>query len=84
MNISLDYDFTYTLDPDFWDEVVKIGRQRGHSFVCITNRERPPEVDEPIPNMKIYCSPDIPKGLTSARYKLGIDVWIDDSPSTIE
>ena len=84
MNIAIDYDETYTADPVFWDAVIGLGRQLGHSFVCVTNRSRPPMPDEPQPPMAVHCSPDRYKSLTATREGLAIDVWIDDSPSSIE
>lgn len=84
MLIAIDYDFTYTLDPVFWDAVITNGRRRGHEFVCVTGRERPPELDEKQPPVQVICSPEKYKGMTAAAAGLNVDVWIDDAPGTIE
>ena len=38
MNISLDFDNTYTRDPDGWDTFIKVMRYRGHKVYCVTMR----------------------------------------------
>ena len=34
MLIAIDYDNTYTADPEWWDEVIRSGQERGHTIVC--------------------------------------------------
>lgn len=84
--MAIDYDLTYTQDPDYWDEVVRIGRARGHDFVCITGRTEPPGASgsERVPPMKVICSPDSYKVRAAARAGLKVDVWADDCPGSIE
>lgn len=84
MKIALDYDGTYTLDPEGWDRFITLMELRGHRLVCVTARHKPPELDRlqiPIP---IVCVPDGYKrrGALAAGHK--IDVWIDDEPGMIE
>lgn len=38
MLIALDYDETYTVDPEFWDLMIALAIQRGHSVICATMR----------------------------------------------
>lgn len=38
MTIALDYDGTYTRDPDLWDRFISEARSHGHSVICVTNR----------------------------------------------
>ena len=38
MLLALDYDETYTNDPEFWDLVIALAVQRGHSVICATMR----------------------------------------------
>jgi hypothetical protein len=42
MTISLDYDATYTRDPDLWDEFITNAKKRGHLVICTTNRATRP------------------------------------------
>ena len=38
MMLALDYDETYTEDPEFWDLVIALAVTRGHSVICATMR----------------------------------------------
>lgn len=38
MLIALDYDETYTVDPEFWDMVISAAGYRGHTVICATMR----------------------------------------------
>lgn len=83
MKIALDYDFTYTLDPEFWDEFIKLAVNKKHEVICVTMRY-PNEVEQEKQNF--------PKGIpiisTNRKAKseyllemgISIDVWIDDQP----
>lgn len=39
MRIALDYDKTYTEDPPFWDEFIRMCRARGHEVRIVTARD---------------------------------------------
>lgn len=83
LKIALDFDETYTEDPEMWDLFVYLCQQRNHIITFVTYRD------------SRYGNEDI-KG---AAEKLGIkiiftagkqkqhcysaDIWIDDSPETI-
>lgn len=84
MLIAIDYDFTYTADPDFWDDFFSLARLQEHECICITGREQPPGPDERQPPMRVLCSPDRYKSVTAAAAGLSVDVWIDDAPGSIE
>jgi len=85
MKLCIDYDGTYTEDPEFWDRVIELAKQRGHGVVCATMRYRRTEgapvlkaldgkVDEVFFTDRAAKQPAL-----NAR---GVfpDVWIDDSP----
>jgi hypothetical protein len=38
MKIALDYDGTYTVDPQFWEDFITLAKVRGHEVVCVTKR----------------------------------------------
>ena len=81
MIIALDYDDTFSADPELWLAFITLAQSRGHEVVCVTKRE--PELGTPgltIPT--IYTSR---KNKLSAVAKAGkhISVWIDDTPSGI-
>ncbi|WP_371436352.1 hypothetical protein [Polaromonas sp.] len=84
MLIALDYDLTYSLDPDFWDAVIVAGMARGHRFVCVTGRDTPPGPHERQIPMPVVCAPSQHKYRVAAAAGYAVNVWIDDSPGTIE
>ena len=87
MIIALDYDETYTADPELWYWFVKRAKDRGHKVYVVTMRF-PDEVDE----IKVCLGNVVDKIIpTSHRFKLNylvglgiiVDIWIDDCPSYI-
>jgi hypothetical protein len=85
MNISLDYDDTYSLDPQTWDKVINILHKANHNVYCITKRYETlaDDIKESL-NIPIIF---VPKGKSKSREVrergLKIDVWIDDKPISI-
>lgn len=87
MLISLDYDDTYTVDPEFWQAVVALGIAHGHRFVCVTGRHEPPDPlrEPPLPKgVPIVCTSGTPKYRAAKRKGYEVDVWIDDMPGTVD
>ena len=76
MLIALDYDKTYTADPDLWNDFIVIAQKRGHVVKIVTMR-RPDEQIIGVPIPVVYTSRKAKAALVNA------DVWIDDSPSWI-
>jgi len=76
MKISLDYDGTYTRDPELWKQFVAIAKQRGHEVTIVTGRS-PAEVIRNVELPIVYCS------RTAKRNHFQVDVWIDDEPQWI-
>lgn len=73
MLIALDYDGTYTADPELWDFFIKKAKERGHEVKIATMRFP----SEPIDGL------DIEVVYTSRRAKYGCmpaNIWIDDTP----
>lgn len=76
MLIALDYDGTYTADPDFWDLFIEAARVAKHKVVCVTMRYP----TEPVPELPIDIL------YTSRKAKSSVitpDIWIDDRPGYI-
>lgn len=84
MNISLDYDNTYTRDPIFWDEVILLAKRRGHSVFCVTMRyeHEGKEVKEALENKveSIFFTGRKAKDKFMFGKGISIDVWLDDIP----
>lgn len=87
MNIALDYDGTYTNDPELWDKLIEQARARGHKVYCVTMRY-PTESNEVYASLAGKVDDII---LTCRMAKLNylavkgitIDVWIDDRPDFV-
>ena len=88
MRIALDYDLTYTLDPDMWDNFIAIALNSNHDIRIVTARSPihdvlPQEFIIPV----IYCDGVAKKFHCTWFADDGEgwlpDVWIDDKPENI-
>jgi len=85
MRIALDWDGSYTLDPEFWDSFILLCKNGGHDVRIITLRKPEMHID-----MKFFDY-EIPIIYTSNMHKREYcdkidwhpDIWIDDSPEFI-
>jgi hypothetical protein len=94
MLIAIDYDDTFTADPELFKMFVELGKARGHSFVCVTaRRDGPCEFRGPHRGDQVR---EAMKGLMpivfakhdykhEAAVKAGyyVDVWVDDHPEWV-
>lgn len=87
MNISLDYDDTFTKDPEAWYAAMMLLKQAGHTIYGVTMRypaeasgmdKRYDEVCE-----AIFFTSRAAKQSFVAVKGIHIDVWIDDNPKWI-
>lgn len=84
MNLSLDYDNTYTRDPAFWNGFISMAKRYGHTVYCVTMRT-PAEGDDVRKYLQdlvdgIYFTSREAKHDYMFRQRISIDVWIDDMP----
>ena len=77
MRIALDYDGTYTADPDLWNRFIADAQDRGHDVFCLTMRRPDEAIEMPVP--VIYSSREA-KVPFAMRTALKVDVWIEDKP----
>lgn len=77
MRIALDYDGTYTNDPELWEQFIANARARGHEVVCVTMR-RPAEALTM--GIDVYYTARRAKKLFMMELGVLVDVWIDDMP----
>lgn len=87
MNIALDYDDTYTLDPIAWSAFILMMRQRHHNVYLVSWRT-PEETSPDIEKIRVELTDVIFTSRKAKFYfveKLGINihVWIDDNPWAI-
>jgi leucyl aminopeptidase len=87
MLLALDYDETYTRDPEFWDMMIELAKNRGHSIICATMRYEREGAD-----VEAALASKVEKIIYTGRkakhgavYAAGYmpSVWIDDSPHWI-
>lgn len=93
MKIALDYDKTYTLDKDFWDEVIYRAEKRGHEIRIVTTRSPKNDYisDDRLPCQAfpvIYCD-GVAKRFHCHWFAddgngWDPDVWIDDKPQGVD
>lgn len=86
MNLSLDYDGTYTRDPDTWDKIVQTFKEAGHKVYLVTMRyDVPKEADEVRKALEgkvdgIFFTGRKAKQKFMYEQKIDISVWMDDMP----
>ena len=90
MNIGLDFDDTYTRDPEGWDEFIRYFTSRGHVIYCTTFRfpEQSQQVYDTIGRVigydNCYFTSYQAKRPFMQSKGIMIDVWIDDMPILID
>lgn len=87
MRIALDWDDTYTADPDLWEQFIELAKARGHKVVICSCRT--PEWEERDPmvtpsNTSVFLTSYGPKREYMERMGLPVDVWIDDWPESVK
>lgn len=86
MKIALDFDDTYTADPELWDEFVASAKNRGHSVVVVTGRRRTEEnvADVQVPGCSVIFTELLAKEWYCSHFhKCTFDIWIDNEPRFI-
>lgn len=91
MKIALDFDGTYTEDPEMWAAFVKIAKRHGHIVKIITFRceDGSRNGDGYRDNTDIHAAArdlDIEARFSNGRPKKEVwdaDVWIDDMPMLV-
>ena len=86
MLIALDFDGTYTADPELWDMFIENVRARGHEIIIATMRIEGMEEDAVLGfgldkkvDKIIYTNRLAKKAAVRKQYK-DPDIWIDDNP----
>jgi hypothetical protein len=82
--IGLDYDDTYTEDPELWRQFTLAAQDRGHIVVFSTARNDDDPLEESLPDVDVVYSNGEKK--MKAFQDQGFPVptiWIDDRPELI-
>ena len=82
LGICVDYDDTFSTNPEVWTKIIELMRGAGANVVCITARF--PDCPLP-PNFpgEVHYARGQPKAEFAKENGLKIDIWIDDKPNGI-
>lgn len=91
MIIAIDYDDTYTKDPDLWLAFIEKAQARGHKVILVTmrdNAEAGPSwgpIDERLLFVvdHVYYTDLVAKKRHLANLGITVDIWIDDMPEWV-
>lgn len=95
MIFGIDYDDTWTRDPELFFQLLDLLQKRGHSAVIVTARNKPSFGSnggwngEPIEiavkgKLPVVYAGNSTKREAANRAGYKVDVWIDDSPFYID
>lgn len=87
MIIALDYDQTYTRDPDLWNKFIELAKLAGHKIICITMRFPHEKIEcgwtdynNDETGVKVYYTNRKAKLIWAKANNVRVDIWIDDKP----
>lgn len=83
MLLALDYDGTYTADPDLWLPFVRRALARGHNVICVTMRyaHEGATMDEGLKGIiPVYFTDRQAKIPFLAAMGIYPNIWIDNNP----
>ena len=85
MKIALDYDKTYTVCPDMWDEFFSLVTSCGHELKIVTARHATKDnIDAKVYGIPvIYCDGVAKQWFCHHVAEWEPDIWIDDKPKGI-
>jgi hypothetical protein len=79
--IAVDYDDTYTADPELFSSFIKAAQARGHLVVIVTARHSNKPVS--VEGCEVFYTDGAPKASHMNAAGLEVDIWIDDWPELI-
>jgi hypothetical protein len=88
MILAIDYDETWSADPEFWRMVVSAAKFRGHTVIGVTWRKDCPEEREHMCAHylgldRVLFTGGEAKHKAAKRAGIDVDVWIDDMPHSV-
>jgi hypothetical protein len=87
LTIAIDYDDTFTRDPELWRTFIAIARQH-HTIICVSSRLPNAKNFDEIKSMVPLCVSVFMSGVKNKKAHMKylgveVDIWIDDRPETI-
>jgi len=88
MIIAVDYDGTYSADPDTFNKLIELFKAAGHTVICVTGRSDDGIMDVPVRESIGKLVPCVFAGKewkanAAKRAGYNVSVWIDDMPGMI-
>jgi len=86
MILALDYDKTYTEDPEMWQQFITLAHKQNHTVMCVTLRhdfENGDMCKILIDRVRVIYTGRQAKREFVKNLGVWIDVWIDDTPDFI-
>jgi len=80
MRIALDYDKTFTLDPDMWVEIIQLMQGNSHEVIIVTMRYLHEEIPINIKGVNVHYTERKAKVRWCMDHGIDVNVWIDDQP----
>lgn len=93
MTIAIDYDGTYTRDPQMWNKIIRLFKEKGHRVVCATMRypetvqfhNGHTEAADVLNNLahlvdEVYFTSRQAKAPFLKEKGVHVDIWVDDNP----
>lgn len=86
--IAIDYDGTFTIDPDLWRAFIERAQARGHTVVMVTGRSHEgqwgAEVRREVRGLvPVVFAAQMWKSTAAQCAGYDVNVWIEDHPETI-
>lgn len=86
--IAIDYDGTYTVDPDLWRAFIERAQARGHTVVMVTGRSNEGQYGAEVRRdvrglVPIVFAAQMWKRDAAQLAGFDVSVWIEDHPETI-
>lgn len=93
LTISVDFDQTFSADPELWGSFALEAVASGNTVVMITRREDTPENQAAVADTLgdyaqafstvLLIGPETLKDDAAQKAGIDVDIWIDDSPQTV-
>lgn len=88
LKIAIDYDNTYTADPELWDLFIVWAKRRGHIVFIATARSATRDINDQLRALQtvvpVYFCDGVAKRFWCLHFGPGnVDIWIDDKPENV-
>lgn len=90
LTIGLDYDNTYSADPECFRAIIRCFQSMGHEVLCVTMRHHELDWLDEFKTLQdkygvdtVFCNGYAKRKVTQDM-GIGIDIWIDDTPRGVD